>query len=111
MEALSGAWASTSTKDQTFPDTIYVEPLIGPQTINTMPNVTVDAVRDHGKIELTVENDLPEYRQIFGRLQELGIEIDRVTDELVEEGIEKFIKPFDQLIEALDKKRSAAMGD
>jgi len=101
-------WASTSTKDPNEPDVKYVEPLIGRHTINTMPDETIDAFRDHGRaVPDTVEQELDEARGVLKGLQALGFDIERVTDELVEEGIDKFIKPFDALMQALEEKRRA----
>lgn len=100
-------WASTSTKDPSFPDTKYVEPLIGPQTINTMPEVTVEAYRDHGKPSFSVEDDLHLEEKAMRELEEVGIDMVAVTDALVDEGIDKFIKPFDKLIASLEEKRNA----
>ncbi|MEE9219881.1 MAG: transaldolase [Acidobacteriota bacterium] len=98
-------WASTSTKDPGESDVKYVESLIGPHTINTMPDETVDAFRDHGRVARTLEQNLDDARRHFDRLAALGINIDQVTAELVDEGIDKFIKPFDALLEALEEKR------
>jgi transaldolase len=100
-------WASTSTKDKAYPDVKYVEPLIGPFTVNTLPDETVDAFRDHGRVADTVELDLDRERRALADLESLGISLKRVTDELVEEGIEKFNQPFDALLAALEAKRKA----
>jgi transaldolase / glucose-6-phosphate isomerase len=100
-------WASTSTKDPTESDVKYVEALIGPQTVNTMPDETIEAFRDHGRVEPTVERDVDGARRQIERLKALGIDIDRVTGELLAEGIDKFNKPFDALLQALDRKRAA----
>jgi transaldolase len=99
-------WASTSTKDDAYSDVKYVEALIGPHTVNTLPDETVEAFRDHGKVEDTVELDLDAERAALDRLAALGIEIGPVADALVEEGIVKFVKPFDALLAALDEKRN-----
>jgi transaldolase len=103
-------WASTSTKDPTLSDVKYVEALIGPDTVNTMPDETIAAFRDHGKVALTVEQDLEGERKALERLAAIGIDLDQVTRELVEEGIDKFVKPYDALLEALETKRRAAQG-
>lgn len=100
-------WASTSTKDPSQSDVKYVEALIGPGTVNTMPDETVAAFRDHGRVARTVDGKPEEERAVIERLGAIGIDIDTVTDELVEEGIEKFIKPYDALLAALEKKRLA----
>ena len=99
-------WASTSTKNRDYSDVMYIEPLIGPETVNTMPEVTIEAFRDHGRVALTVEQGVDEARNVMRRLAGLGIDIDRVTAELIEEGIDKFVKPFDELLSALESKRA-----
>lgn len=88
-------------------DVKYVEALIGPDTINTLPDETVDAFRDHGRAAATLEVDIDGEERAMERLAALGIDIDRVTDELIEEGIEKFATPFDSLLASLDEKRKA----
>ena len=99
-------WASTSTKDPLYSDVRYVEALIGPHTVNTLPDDTIDAFADHGKImENSVEQDVPEARKTFEDLRKLGIDIDFVTRQLVNEGIEKFVKPYDNLMKTLANKR------
>ncbi|MGA2225749.1 MAG: transaldolase [Syntrophobacteraceae bacterium] len=98
-------WASTSTKDPEYPDTKYVDALIGPETINTMPLETLEAYRDHGNPALRLEDNLEEAQKNIDRLAELGIDLDSVTRQLEEEGIEKFNKPYDSLISNLEKKR------
>jgi transaldolase len=102
-------WASTSTKNPDYSDVKYVEPLIGPQTINTMPQETLEAYRHHGDPALRLEKGLREARETLGRLPELNIDIDQVTQQLENEGIEKFNKPFDDLIKSLENKRAAAI--
>ena len=103
-------WASTSTKDPSEPDVKYVEALIGPHTVNTMPDETVDAFRDHGRVEDTIGRDVDGERQIIDHLAALGIKMDQVTADLVEEGIDKFVKPFNHLMETLEGKRRALTG-
>ncbi len=103
-------WASTSTKDPAESDVKYVEALIGPHTVNTMPDETVDAFRDHGRIEDTVGRDLEDERRVLKHLTSIGINIDQVTADLVEEGIDKFVKPFNLLMETLEEKRKALSG-
>jgi len=103
-------WASTSTKDPAYSDVLYVEPLIGPQTINTLPDVTIDAFRDHGRVASTVERDLDEQKQALAGLAGLGISLQTVTDELVEEGVKKFVEPFDALLADLEEKKRALAG-
>jgi len=98
-------WASTSTKDDAYSDVKYVEALIGPHTVNTLPDETIEAFRDHGKVARTVEDDLDAQKRALERLEAVGVSMKTVTDELVAEGIEKFNQPFDALLEALGAKR------
>ena len=97
-------WASTSTKNPAYSDVKYVEPLIGANTINTMPPETVDAYRDHGRPAARLEDDVVHARQVLTNLAELGIDIDQVTQQLEDEAVAKFDKPFDSLMAALGKK-------
>jgi len=101
-------WASTSTKDPSYPDTKYVEPLIGEHTVNTMPESTIDAFRDHGAVVPgSVEQGVEEARAVPAQLAALGIDLHAATEKLVEEGIAKFEQPFDALLENLEGKRTA----
>jgi len=98
-------WASTSTKNPNYSDVMYVEPFIGPSTVNTMPEQTIAAFADHGKIVPdSVEENLEAARTNFGQLAELGIDIDYVTQRLEDEGIQKFIEPYDALLKNLEEK-------
>jgi transaldolase len=99
-------WASTSTKNPEYSDVKYIEPLIGPDTVNTVPPETIDAYRDHGDPKSRLEQDVKEANWIMARLPELGISIDRVTGQLEDEGLKKFNEPFDKLMETLTKKSS-----
>jgi transaldolase len=99
-------WASTSTKNPDYSDIKYIESLIGPDTINTVPPETIDAYRDHGNPKSRLEQDVEEASWIMERLPELGINIDKVTQQLEDEGVKKFNEPFDKLMEALTKKSS-----
>lgn len=102
-------WASTSTKNPRYPDLMYVEPLVGPFTINTMPEETIAACREHGHIDRdTVEHDLPEAQRVMADLERLGISIDFVTTQLENEGIQKFIKAFDSVLVQLAEERDRA---
>ncbi|MCG6550960.1 MAG: transaldolase [Candidatus Magnetominusculus sp. LBB02] len=94
-------WASTGTKNPDYSDVKYVEALIGADTVNTVPMETINAYRDHGKPEARLEQDLDNARRVMRLLPELGIAIDDVTQQLENEGVEKFNKPFDKLIETL----------
>ena len=98
-------WASTSTKNPEYADVKYVEPLIGPDTINTMPLETLIAYHDHGKPVPSLEKSLDKAAAILQRLPELGIDLQQVTQQLEEEGIEKFNQPFDKLMATLEEKR------
>jgi len=100
-------WASTSTKNPSYPDILYVEELIGPETVNTLPMATVDAYRDHGRPESKLAGSFAEDEALLGRLPELGIDLDAVTRELQTEGVASFADAFDQLMAALDVKRTA----
>ena len=105
-------WASTSTKDPLYNDVKYVEPLIGKDTVNTMPEVTISAFADHGKIEAdSIEKGVEEARKVFDDLKKVGIDIDFVTDQLVNDGIQKFIDPFNNLMVSLAKKRKEILGN
>lgn len=96
-------WASTSPKNSDYSDVKYVEALIGKHTINTVPPTTLDAYRDHGKPKARLEQDDKEALRLLAQLPELGINIDAVTQQLEDQGVEKFIKPFDQLMATLEK--------
>ncbi len=99
-------WASTSTKNPDYSDVRYVEPLIGEHTVNTMPGKTIAAFKDHGKAEKnTVEKELEEARRSLRNLEKVGIDLDKVTWQLVNEGIQKFIDPYDELMKNLKSKR------
>jgi transaldolase len=100
-------WASTSNKNPDYSDVKYIEPLIGPDTVNTVPVETLDAYRDHGKPKSQLELDVSEAYRVMEHLPKLGINIDKVTQQLENEGIKKFDVPFDKLMEALAKKSSA----
>ena len=100
-------WASTSTKNPDYSDVKYIEEIIGPDTVNTVPLKTIDAYRDHGDPKLRLEQDVKEADLIMAQLPELGININKVTQQLEDEGVKKFNEPFDKLMEALTKKSSA----
>lgn len=102
-------WASTGTKDPSYTDVKYLEPLIGPDTINTVPLETLAAYRDHGKPLPRLDQGLPEARKVLERLAELGIDLEAVSQQLEDEGVEKFCRPFDALHRALEQKRLAAL--
>ncbi len=97
-------WASTSTKDPDLPDTIYVDNLVGPETVNTMPKKTIEAVMDHGEIRPTLEEGVEEAKELLGRLREAGMDYEDVTDTLEQQGIEKFTEPFNEMLEEIENK-------
>ena len=97
-------WASTGTKNPDYSDVKYVDSLIGPDTVNTLPLETLDAYRDHGDPKLRLEENIKEANGIMRQFPDLGISIDTITQQLENEGIEKFNKPFDKLMETLTKK-------
>jgi transaldolase len=98
-------WASTSTKNPDYRDVIYVEELIGPDTVNTMPLDTVRAFQDHGVAERTIDRDVDGARRILEAFKEAGIDYDDVVDTLEREGVEKFAKSFRELFADLEAKR------
>ena len=97
-------WASTSTKNPSYRDVMYVEQLIGPHTVNTMPPQTVDAFRDHGEVARTVDKDVAGAEAVIRDLGKLGISIDDVTNKLLADGLASFQKSFDTLIAGLSRK-------
>lgn len=103
-------WASTSTKNPEYSDVKYVEALIGPQTVNTLPLTTMDAYRDHGNPAPRLAQDLDKANCVLDSLAELGLQIDEITQQLEKEGVEKFIKPYDSLLSTLKDQRAAALG-
>ena len=103
-------WASTSTKNPAYRDVLYVEQLIGPDTVNTMPPATLEAYRDHGITARTVDTGLAEADALFEELATLGIALDAVTDQLLAEGLASFQKSFDTLIAGIEQKTAALAG-
>jgi transaldolase / glucose-6-phosphate isomerase len=101
-------WASTGTKNPEYSDVLYVEELIGPDTINTMPPATMDAFRDHGKPRASLEEDLPGARQVMATLDRLGISIDAVTAKVLEDGVQIFADAMDKVLNAIAGKRTTA---
>lgn len=94
-------WASTSTKNPAYPDTLYVDGLIGPDTVNTLPDATLEAFEDHGTIARTIDEDLDGARSVLDRLARLGIKMDEVTDKLEVDGVASFIASFDEVLATL----------
>ncbi len=114
-------WASTSTKDPEYADTYYVDALIGPETINTLPRVALEAYRRHGRPAARLQEGLEAATELFSRLEELGIDLEDVMDSLLENGVRLFAESFDKLMSGITKKRtrlirgwghrSASLGD
>ena len=103
-------WASTGTKNPDYSDVKYVEALIGPETINTLPQNTIDAYRDHGYPAPLLETELGKAGDVFCKLREMDIHIDELTRQLEDEGIRKFNEPYDSLMRTLENKRSQLAG-
>jgi transaldolase len=97
-------WASTGTKNPDYPDTLYVDNLIGPDCVNTMPNQTIEAFIDHGVVRRTVDSDLDEAREALARLADAGIVLDDVTRQLEIEGVKSFSESFDSLLQTIAEK-------
>jgi transaldolase len=97
-------WASTSTKNPEYKDTIYVDNLIGPDTVNTMPKETLVATMDHAEVRPTLKEDVEEAHRLFEQLKEAGIDYDDVTEVLEEEGVQKFIDSYEELLEGIRDK-------
>jgi len=98
-------WASTSVKNPDYRDTLYVEELIGAETVNTMPEETIEAFQDHGQVAETLTQGIDEANQVFADLREVGVDYDDVVDVLEKEGVEKFSDSFTELIEGIKGKR------
>jgi transaldolase len=101
-------WASTSTKNPDYPDTLYVDELIGPDTVNTMPDATIEAARDHATPERTVDRDVDGARGLMREIAEAGVDVDDIVlRQLVDEGVKAFADSYDSLLETLEKKAGA----
>jgi transaldolase len=103
-------WASTSSKNPHYRDVVYVESLIGPDTVNTVPPATFDAFRDHGRARPTLEQDVDGARRTLAELADLGISIDAITDRLLDEGVRLFAEPFAKLLATIEDRRAAEYG-
>jgi transaldolase len=100
-------WASTSTKNPAYPDTIYVDDLIGPDTVNTMPDQTIEAARDHATAKRTIDSDVDQAHMVIGEVKAAGVDFDRiVAQELVDEGVKSFGDSYDSLLETIKGKAS-----
>lgn len=104
-------WASTSTKDPSYSDVLYVSELIGRDTINTMPPKTMDAFRDHGEVRPSLTENIQQARDVIANIERLGLDLHQVTDDLVDEGVRLFAQSFDELLGAVASKRAAILGD
>jgi transaldolase / glucose-6-phosphate isomerase len=104
-------WASTGTKNPAYRDVLYIEELIGPDTVNTMPPATMDAFRDHGKPRPSLEENVDQAERVMAALGRVGISIDRVTDELVRDGVRLFADAADTLLGTVARKRIGFLGD
>jgi transaldolase len=100
-------WASTSTKNPNYRDVLYVEELIGPDTVNTMPEETIAAFQDHGVVAESLEQGIDEARQVFDELREAGLDYDDVSNTLEREGVQKFVDSFTELKQGINAKREA----
>ena len=104
-------WASTSSKNPAYPDTLYVDNLIGPDTVNTLPPATLEDFLDHGKVAATVETDVDGARRRIAELAELGIDLDAITNKVLDEGVAAFAKSFEGLIASIAEKRRRLLDD
>jgi transaldolase len=101
-------WASTSTKNPAYPDTLYVDELIGPDTVNTLPDATLEAARDHANVARTIDRRVDEARAHIAALRDAGVDVDHVVDvQLVEEGVASFAKSYDSMIASIAEKARA----
>ncbi len=103
-------WASTSTKNPAYSDLYYVEALVGPDTVDTMPPATLAAYKDHGNPEPRLAKDVDDARHVMDQLAEVGVSMDAVTKKLEEDGVASFAKSFDSLIAVVEKRRTQALG-
>jgi transaldolase len=97
-------WASTSTKNPSYPDTLYVDTLIGPHTVNTLPDATIDAFADHGTVSRTIDHDVDEAARQWDAIAAVGVDLDDVAAKLERDGVASFQKSFDELLDALKAK-------
>jgi transaldolase / glucose-6-phosphate isomerase len=95
-------WASTGTKNPTYRDTLYVEELIGPETVNTIPPATLGAFRDHGRVRASLEENIDHAGDVIDGLEKFGISLKEVTDQLLHDGVASFAKEFEKLLSAVD---------
>ncbi|HZS78767.1 MAG TPA: transaldolase [Ktedonobacteraceae bacterium] len=100
-------WASTSTKNPAYRDVLYAEELIGPDTVDTMPLETIENFRDHGRVSRTVDKDVPQAKAELDALEKVGISYDAVTQQLLDEGVQKFADSFHELFKGIEEKRQS----
>jgi transaldolase len=100
-------WASTSTKNPSYPDTLYVDQLIGPETVNTMPPSTIEAFRDHGILTNALEREIDDAQLVLDHLVELDIDLDEITEELQSNGVAAFARSYDSLLNTIAQKMAA----
>ena len=98
-------WASTSTKNPAYSDVYYVEALIGPETVNTVPRATLKAFRDHGRVRVSLEENVAEEIALLARLEEVGIKLDEVTQQVLDEGVSLFTQSFEKLMKTIKSRR------
>jgi transaldolase len=104
-------WASTSTKNPDYPDTLYVDELIGPDTVNTMPDATIEAARDHAKVERSVDRDVEAAHELMRELREIGVDVDDIVmHQLIDEGVEAFAGSYESLLQTLERKSGELAG-
>ena len=103
-------WASTGTKNPAYADTIYVDNLIGPDTVNTLPPATMKAFMDHGQASLTIDKDVEAARRRILALSDIGISLETITKQLLDEGVDAFAKPFESLMNSIEEKRDRLSG-
>jgi transaldolase/glucose-6-phosphate isomerase len=103
-------WASTSTKNPAYKDVYYVEALIGPETVDTLPPATLAAFRDHGVARVAIEDGLDQERARLQRLEQVGISLDEVTAQVLADGVRLFVEPFDKLIAAIESRKRETQG-
>jgi transaldolase len=104
-------WASTSTKNPVYADTLYIENLIGPNTVNTLPPPTLEAFLNHGKVATTLESNVEEARSRIANLGRLGLDLEAITQQVLEDGVKSFVESFDALLASITEKREKLLWD
>jgi transaldolase len=103
-------WASTSAKNPAYRDVLYAEELIGPYTVDTMTPKTIESFRDHGRVRYSLEENIPQARVGLSALTEIGLSYDQITQQLQDEGVQKFADSFDKLFTCIENKRKSLLG-